>query len=166
MVIIDGTIPCKVEPFKRWEVSLEIPAHDFKDDQVTPRSGLARVPRADPPASPSLTGQNDWRAPATTCRAHHAQDDHHEPSYRLHYDRYRYISSHPPTPAASGSPRLAPRQDNWEVSIDVLNLFDSNDRDIEYYYESRLPGEAAGVNDIHYQPMEPRQIRCNFLYRF
>jgi hypothetical protein len=62
--------------------------------------------------------------------------------------------------------RLGYRRDDWEVSLDVLNLFDRDDRDIEYFYESRLPGEATGVNDIHFQPMEPRQVRVNFVRRF
>ena len=50
--------------------------------------------------------------------------------------------------------------DRWRVQADVLNLFDSNDKDIEYFYASRLPGEPAdGVEDIHYHVFEPRQFR-------
>lgn len=48
---------------------------------------------------------------------------------------------------------------NWDFSLDVMNLLDANDNDIEYYYESRLPGEPAGVEDIHLHPYEPRQVR-------
>ncbi len=49
---------------------------------------------------------------------------------------------------------------DWEVSLDVVNLLDANDNDIEYFYTSRLPGEpAAGIEDIHLHPYEPRQIR-------
>ncbi|MGE9267825.1 MAG: TonB-dependent receptor, partial [Verrucomicrobiales bacterium] len=33
--------------------------------------------------------------------------------------------------------RLGYRWEDWEVSLDVLNLLDRDDRDIEYYYESR-----------------------------
>lgn len=62
--------------------------------------------------------------------------------------------------------RLGYRRPDWEVSLDVLNLFDRDDRDIEYFYESRLANEASGVEDVHYQPMEPRQVRLNLLYRF
>ena len=45
------------------------------------------------------------------------------------------------------------------LSLDILNLFDSNDADITYFFESQLPGEAAPINDIHLHPVEPRQIR-------
>ena len=50
--------------------------------------------------------------------------------------------------------------DRWRVQADILNLFDSNDRDIQYFYASRLPGEPAdGIEDIHYHVFEPRQVR-------
>ena len=46
------------------------------------------------------------------------------------------------------------------VQVSLLNLFDTNARDIQYFYASRLPGEAAGgVDDVHYHQMEPRQVR-------
>jgi len=42
----------------------------------------------------------------------------------------------------------------------VLNLFDSDDRDIEYFYPSRLEGEPLeGVEDRHFHRFEPRQVR-------
>ncbi len=48
----------------------------------------------------------------------------------------------------------------WRIQVDVLNLFDSDDHDIDYFYASRLPGEVAeGVEDIHYHVFEPRQVR-------
>ena len=57
--------------------------------------------------------------------------------------------------------------DRWRVQLDVLNLFNTNDHDIDYYYASRLPGEtAAGVEDIHYHIFEPRQFRIHAGYRF
>jgi len=50
--------------------------------------------------------------------------------------------------------------DLWRIQVDVLNLFDSDDHDIDYFYASRLRGEAAeGVEDIHYHVFEPRQLR-------
>lgn len=50
--------------------------------------------------------------------------------------------------------------DVWRVQIDVLNAFDSDDHDIDYFYASRLPDEAVdGVDDIHYHVFEPRQLR-------
>ena len=51
-------------------------------------------------------------------------------------------------------------KDDWRVQVDVLNLFDSDDHDIDYFYASRLPGEGAdGEEDIHYHVFEPRQVR-------
>lgn len=41
----------------------------------------------------------------------------------------------------------------------VVNLFDSKDSDIQYFYESQLPGEPAPVADTHLHPVEPRQVR-------
>jgi hypothetical protein len=49
----------------------------------------------------------------------------------------------------------------------VLNLFDSKDDDIAYWYASRLPGEpAAGVDDYHFHPIEPRDLRAYFTWKF
>jgi len=48
----------------------------------------------------------------------------------------------------------------WQVAVDVLNLLGSRDPDISYFYTSRLAGEpAAGVDDVHIHPVEPRQVR-------
>ncbi|MBW3499740.1 TonB-dependent receptor [Janthinobacterium sp. NKUCC08_JDC] len=53
------------------------------------------------------------------------------------------------------------------VSLDVFNLFDKRASDIDYYYASRLPGEAAeGVNDRHFHPVEPRSVRLTLAYAF
>ena len=50
--------------------------------------------------------------------------------------------------------------EKWRVQLDVLNVFDSDDHDVDYFYASRLPGEAAeGIEDIHYHIFEPRQVR-------
>ncbi|MFO0690237.1 MAG: TonB-dependent receptor plug domain-containing protein [Myxococcota bacterium] len=45
--------------------------------------------------------------------------------------------------------------------LTVVNLFDSMDNDIQYYYASRLnlTEPAAGVPDTHRHPVEPRQLR-------
>jgi outer membrane receptor protein involved in Fe transport len=59
------------------------------------------------------------------------------------------------------------RKNNWEAAAECLNLFNRADNDIEYYYTSRLPGEdAAGVNDIHLHPTEPRMVRVRVTYKF
>ena len=49
---------------------------------------------------------------------------------------------------------------NLRLSMDVLNLFDRNTSNIDYFYASRLPGEPlSGVDDIHLHPTEPRMVR-------
>lgn len=53
------------------------------------------------------------------------------------------------------------RVERFDLRLEVLNLFDSRDDDISYFYTSRLPGEPlAGIDDIHFHPMEPRAIRA------
>ncbi len=48
------------------------------------------------------------------------------------------------------------------LSGDVLNMFNSRDADITYFYASRLPGEPTeGVEDRHLHPIEPRQVRVS-----
>ncbi|MFP1133295.1 TonB-dependent receptor [Asticcacaulis sp. W401b] len=48
----------------------------------------------------------------------------------------------------------------FKLRLEVLNLLDSHDDDIRYYYESRLPGEAdEGVADVHFHSFEPRTVR-------
>lgn len=44
----------------------------------------------------------------------------------------------------------------FEISLDILNLFDADDFDMVYFYESQLPGEPAPVEDIHFHPVHPQ----------
>jgi hypothetical protein len=62
--------------------------------------------------------------------------------------------------------RIGYRKNNWEVSLDCLNLLDREDNDIEYFYESQLQTEASPVEDIHLHPSEPRTFRVTFTKRF
>ncbi|RDX35933.1 TonB-dependent receptor [Kangiella sp. HD9-110m-PIT-SAG07] len=64
--------------------------------------------------------------------------------------------------------RLGFRQDNWTFKADILNLFDSDDHDIDYYYASRLSSEPSGaaIEDIHYHVLEPRTVRLSATYHF
>ncbi len=55
---------------------------------------------------------------------------------------------------------------SWVFSADVLNLFDSRDHDIDYWYASRLPGESSEQEDIHYHVIEPRTLRLAAAYQF
>jgi hypothetical protein len=53
------------------------------------------------------------------------------------------------------------------LELDASNLFDRKVSDIDYFYTSRLPGEApGGVDDIHTHPALPRTLRINLLARF
>ncbi|KMT63827.1 TonB-dependent receptor [Catenovulum maritimum] len=52
------------------------------------------------------------------------------------------------------------------LALEVMNLLDSGDHDIEYYYESQLKAESSPVEDIHYHPLEPRSIRVKVNYQF
>ncbi len=52
--------------------------------------------------------------------------------------------------------KLGPKAD---LTLDVFNLTDRAVNDIEYFYESQLPGEVAPVADKHVHPAEPRALR-------
>lgn len=52
------------------------------------------------------------------------------------------------------------------LSLDVFNLFDSNDRDIEYFYESQLLNESAPVEDRHFHVFEPRSVRASLTWYY
>lgn len=54
-----------------------------------------------------------------------------------------------------------------DLSLDVFNLLDREVSDVDYFYASRLPGEpAAGVDDVHLHPAEPRTARLTAAWRF
>ncbi len=55
---------------------------------------------------------------------------------------------------------------NSELTFDVFNLMDRKVNDIEYFYESQLPGEAAPVADKHIHPAEPRTVRVTLKLGF
>lgn len=51
------------------------------------------------------------------------------------------------------------------IEATVLNVLDSRDYDIQYFYGSRLATEpAAGIDDVHFHPVEPRQLRVSVLW--
>ena len=53
-----------------------------------------------------------------------------------------------------------------QARVEVLNLLDRKVSDIDYYYASRLRGEAGPVNDIHSHPAEPRSLRVTLRASF
>jgi TonB dependent receptor/TonB-dependent Receptor Plug Domain len=59
----------------------------------------------------------------------------------------------------------------WEgggftLGVEVFNVFDAEDADITYFFESRLAGEAEDEPDRHFRPVEPRQLRINLRRNF
>ncbi|GJD91409.1 MULTISPECIES: TonB-dependent receptor [Methylobacterium] len=52
------------------------------------------------------------------------------------------------------------------LSLDILNLTNARADQITYFYESRLPGEAGGVADRHFHPVEPTAVRLTLAGRF
>jgi TonB-dependent Receptor Plug Domain len=60
------------------------------------------------------------------------------------------------------------------LDLTVVNLFDSKDADIQYFYESRLAGEIGPdpldplppTADTHLHPVEPRQLRATVRVAF
>jgi outer membrane receptor protein involved in Fe transport len=82
--------------------------------------------------------------------------------------RLRYFGPRPlieDNSVRSGSSTLVNVQFGYRITpqlqacLDILNLLDTRVSDIDYYYASQLPGEAAPVNDIHSHPAEPRALR-------
>jgi hypothetical protein len=57
------------------------------------------------------------------------------------------------------SPRL-------QVVATLFNVFDAENNDITYFYESQLPDEAEPVEDIHFHPVAPRTLRVTATARF
>jgi hypothetical protein len=63
--------------------------------------------------------------------------------------------------------RMGYRLPRWTFKVDVLNVLNSKDHDIDYYYASRLPGEpSGGEEDIHFHILEPRTVRGYVSYAF
>jgi len=63
--------------------------------------------------------------------------------------------------------RGARKFDRIEVYAEVLNLLDSSDKDIAYWYESYIPGfDAAPVEGRLSRVVEPRTLRVGAKYKF
>jgi outer membrane receptor protein involved in Fe transport len=59
------------------------------------------------------------------------------------------------------------RLTGWELYAELLNVFDSEGDDIDYYYETRLPGEPPeGVLGRNSRIVEPRQLRVGLKAAF
>jgi outer membrane receptor protein involved in Fe transport len=55
-----------------------------------------------------------------------------------------------------------------KIRLDILNVLDSNDHDIDYFYASRLANEPAGdgVDDLHFHVLQPRSMKLTLVYNF
>ena len=56
--------------------------------------------------------------------------------------------------------------ETWSVSADVFNLLDRRDHDIDYAYTSRISPAAPAQTEIHFHPVEPRQVRLTLKARY
>jgi hydrogenase/urease accessory protein HupE/outer membrane cobalamin receptor len=57
--------------------------------------------------------------------------------------------------------------DHWQVQAEIFNILNRKSSAIDYYYASRLAGEAReGVNDIHFHPVEPISFRVGLTGKF
>ncbi|WP_373487493.1 TonB-dependent receptor [Blastomonas sp.] len=52
------------------------------------------------------------------------------------------------------------------IGAELLNIFDAQDSDITYFYASQLASETAPVEDRHFHPVEPRQVRVSARFAF
>jgi outer membrane receptor protein involved in Fe transport len=52
------------------------------------------------------------------------------------------------------------------VQLDAFNLLNQRASQVDYFYESRLRGEAASVSDIHFHPGEPSSLRASLIADF
>ncbi len=52
------------------------------------------------------------------------------------------------------------------LEVEAFNLTNRKASAIDYYYASRLPGEAAAVDDVHFHPIESRSFRVNLIAAF
>jgi len=63
--------------------------------------------------------------------------------------------------------RGAWRPGRWEFYAELLNVFDSDEKDIAYYYESYIPAfDAAPVDGRLSRVVEPRTLRAGIKYQF
>lgn len=56
--------------------------------------------------------------------------------------------------------------DRLEFTLAAFNLLDSDDADITYFYASQLAREVSAVEDFHFHPVEPRNVRIGLTWRF
>jgi outer membrane receptor protein involved in Fe transport len=89
--------------------------------------------------------------------------------------RLRYFGSRPlieDNSVRSGSSTLVNAKLGYAIAkdvkltVEILNLLNRKVSDVDYFYASRLRGEAAAVSDIHTHPAEPRTVRMGMVVNF
>jgi outer membrane receptor protein involved in Fe transport len=58
------------------------------------------------------------------------------------------------------------RHGPFEIGLILENLGDTHWESAEFFFESQLAGEAAGVEDLHFVPGNPRNARVVLAYHF
>ncbi len=53
-----------------------------------------------------------------------------------------------------------------KVELEGFNLTNAKSSSIDYFYASRLPGEAGPVDDVHFHPIESRSFRLTLVANF
>lgn len=54
----------------------------------------------------------------------------------------------------------------FEIGLKIFNLLDAKDDDIAFFFQSRLRGEPAPIEDIHFHPAEERAFKFSLKYKF
>jgi outer membrane receptor protein involved in Fe transport len=57
-------------------------------------------------------------------------------------------------------------ENGLKLQLDGFNIFNTQASQIDYFYQSRLRGEAAPVNDTHFHPVEPMAFRFTLAKAF
>ena len=55
---------------------------------------------------------------------------------------------------------------HMKIEVEAFNLANRRDSAIDYFYESRLKGEAAASEDVHFHPVESRSLRVTLSSSF
>ena len=131
------------------------------------RAALATVPEAARTWRPAA---GEWSAHEVVC---HCADSETNAAARI-----RHLGPHPlieDNSKRGESTTLVNLRAAWtpknfygfEVYGELLNAFDSEAHDIDYYYPSRLAGEpSGGIADIHSHPAIPRTVRLDLQLTF
>ena len=141
-------------PSQRFSANLEASYTDayFEDDDPAGEEIPGAIPLV-VGAGGTFHGDNGWLASAQV----------------KHFGKYPLIEDD--SVQSDGSTilnlRVGREWSRWGLYLDVLNALDSDAHDIDYFYASRLPGEAdQGVEDIHFHVFPSRSLRASLRYSF